>query len=201
MRNPFSALVGILLVFVGLAFLFDNLDIIDAEWFFKEFWPFALIVFGVSLLLWRKPTSSSGGRAGAMPDRPGSTPGTFSPKNYVSASEVFSDLKIQNSSKNFAGGQCSVVFGDIMLDLREIDLLSGEQVLRLNGVFGSIRVDLPEAIEYCVKASVVAGNVLVKGDSRGGLVLNETIQSKGFVYADRRLMIHASSVFGKIKVF
>lgn len=201
MRNPFSTLVGILLLFVGLAFLLDNLAIIDAEWFFEELWPFALIVFGVSLLLWRKPTSSSGGQAGAMPDRPDSAPGTFSPKNYVSASEVFSDLKIQNSSKNFAGGQCSVLLGDIMLDLKEIELFSGEQVLRVNGVFGSIRIDLSEAIEYCVRASVVAGNVLVKGDNRGGLVLNETIQSKGFVNADRRLMIHASSVFGEIKVF
>jgi lia operon protein LiaF len=201
MRNPFSVAFGVFLVFVGLAFLLDNLEILDAEWFIEQAWPFALILFGVFLLFWRKPGSSSANEAADIPERPDSPHGASSPKNFISASEVFGDLKIRSSSKDFVGGQCSVVFGDLKLDLKDIELNTGEHILRLSSVFGSIRIDLPETVEYCVKASIVAGTVSVKGDKRGGLVLSETIQSKGFVNAERRLMIHASLVFGEIKVF
>jgi len=201
MRNPFSVAFGVFLVFVGLAFLLDNLEILDAEWFIERAWPLALILFGVFLLFWRRPGLSSADEAADMPERHDSPHGASSTKNFISASEVFGDLKIRSSSKDFVGGQCSVVFGDLKLDLKDIELNTGEHILRLSSVFGSIRIDLPETVEYCVKASIVAGTVSVKGDKRGGLVLSETIQSKGFVNAERRLMIHASLVFGEIKVF
>jgi predicted membrane protein len=204
MRNSFSAVFGAALVLFGAIFLLDNLGYIGSSMIFDNFWPIVLILLGIAIITrtgrskWHEQDYQRGWQ-----DSPPSTgkPSQDATGDYVSESQVFGDIHRQNSSKNFSGGHCSVVFGDIRLDLTQTDFLEGERILRISSVFGSVRVDLPANLEFCVRADCVAGSMQIKGDRRGGLVQKISVQSDGYVNASKRLLIHASSVFGEIKVF
>ena len=201
MGKPFSFIIGGALVFFGTVFLLDNLDIVDSAWIFENFWPILLIIAGLALI-------GNRSKWHGHYDAPGSSipPSEFSsaahsmPGDHFYESEVFGSIHRELSSKNFTGGHCSVVFGDIKLDLTQVELSAGEQTLQFNTVFGNVRIVLPENLEYSVKANFVAGGVNVKGDRRGGVFQNIAVRSNGFTTADKRLAIIASSVFGDIKI-
>lgn len=126
--------------------------------------------------------------------------GTSSGGEFISESQVFGQINRKITSKIFSGGYCSVVFGDIRLDLTEAELSAGDRPLRFSSVFGDVRVELPPSVEYCIKVNYVAGKVDVKGGRRTGLFQNVSIQSRGFTSAERRLTVHVSSVFGNLRV-
>jgi len=201
MRNSFSFLFGGALVFLGVVFLLDNLGYVDSDWFLGNFWPLLLIVVGIWLLArrsrWRHPSfettteSSSSLSGSAAGDSTG---------DHISYSEVFGNIRREITSKQFTGGDCSVVFGDIRLDLTRAELAPGEQVLRFSSVFGNIRVELPRDVEYSVRANFIAGGINVKGDRRGGIFQNVAVRSNGYATAEKRLAILASSTFGDIRI-
>jgi lia operon protein LiaF len=201
MRKSFSFTIGGALVFFGVVFLLDNLGIVDSEWIFDNFWPILLIVAGIALIgnqgKWHELHSpaESPNTSAVFTSADQSTQG-----DHFYESEVFGSIHRQLSSKNFTGGRCSVVFGDIKLDLTQVELSLGEQTLQFSTVFGNVRIVLPENLEYSVKANFVAGGVNVKGDRRGGVFQNIAVRSNGFTIADKKLAILASSVFGDIKI-
>jgi predicted membrane protein len=201
MRNSFSFIFGGALVFFGAIFLLDNLGYLDSDWILNNFWPIVLILGGIALI-GKWPRRRDNHYADGHTDAPPSSGTAFSATSgdHISESEVFGSIHRQLTSKNFAGGLCSVVFGEIKLDLTQVELLPGEQVLRFNSVFGTIRAELPADLEYSAKINLVAGGLNVKGDRRGGLFQNVAVRSGGFATAEKRLTIIASSVFGDIKI-
>ena len=201
MQKSFSYIVGAVLVVLGLLFLLDNLGYLDAEWVLNKFWPLLLIIAGLWLVgrrsRWREVTRTRklGDNSSASNAR--SEGGS---EDHISYSEVFGNIRKEITSRQFRGGECSVVFGDIRLDLSRADLSPGEQVLKFSSVFGNIRLELPRDLEYSIKANFVAGGVTVKGDKRGGLFQSIAVRSEGFAAAEKRLSILASSTFGDIRV-
>ncbi len=201
MRNPFGVVFGSVLILLGIVFFLDNFGILNADWIFDNFWPIAFIVLGVAFLL-RKPSWQGRAYESAAPS-PEPSKRSFeisSSEDRIDDSEVFGDIHRQVISKNFAGGHCSVVFGDIVLDLNQIGLLPGEQTLRISSVFGDVRLQLPPELEYSVHASHVAGEISLRGNRRGGLFQTTTYRSPGYGSSDKRLAIHVSSVFGDIDI-
>jgi lia operon protein LiaF len=201
MRKTFSFVFGGVLVFFGLVFLLDNLGYVDSDWILGHFWPLLLILAGIVLLV-RRPLSRQRfdyDTARSSPSASGSTVNETS-GDHIAESEVFGNIRRQYTSKNFTGGSCSVVFGDMKLDLTKVELMPGEQELRFNSVFGSVRLELPVDLEYSLKATFVAGGLNVKGERRGGIFQSVAVRSANFATADKRLAIFASSVFGDIKI-
>ena len=201
MRNSFSFIFGGALIFFGAIFLLDNLGYLHSDWIFENFWPILLIVAGISLLGARSRRGEYNTKEN--PIDPSSSSGTATSGtsgDVISYSQAFGNIRREVASKQFRGGNCSIVFGDIKLDLTRAELLPGEQVLRFNSIFGNVRVELPRDLEYSVRASLVAGGINVKGDRRGGVFQNIAVRSNGFAVADKRLAIIASSTFGDIKI-
>ena len=67
-------------------------------------------------------------------------------------------------------------------------------------MFGSVRVTVPRGMEFSVNASLVAGELRINDNKRGGLFESSHYKSDGYDAADRKLMILASQVFGDIRV-
>jgi len=201
MRRSFSFLFGGILVLFGVVILLDNLGYVDSGWVFDNLWPILLILAGIALLGrrsgWREYRYRQS-RVGSS-DSTGTT-GQPTSGDHISESEVFGSIRRQISSKSFTGGNCSVVFGDIKLDLTRVELSPGEQALRFSSVFGNVRVELPEGMEYSVRANFVAGGLNIKGERHGGIFQNVAVRSSGFTAAEQRLAILASSVFGEIRI-
>lgn len=198
MRNSGSLMIGLILIAFGAIFLLDNLGYVDSEYVFENFWPLVLVFIGLSMLLRRPRRFRQEEFVG------GTTTGEKrmfeSSSDFVSRSAVFGEVDAKVYSKNFTGGKCSVVFGQIDIDLTEAQLAPGTSSLRLNSVFGSVRVTVPRGMEFSMNASLVAGELRINDNKRGGLFESSHYKSDGYDAADRKLMILASQVFGDIRV-
>ncbi len=199
-RNTFTAIVGSVLILAGVVFLLDNLGLINAEYIFRDFWPLFLILGGIGLLSRGRRSHGSDAGPGATSSGLPAERGASVTEDRTHASAVFGKIERKVSSRNFSGGECSIVFGDIILDLTDAELASGEQILRTSAVFGSVVIDLPSGVEYSVKTNHVAGGMDVNGARKGGMFQSLSFRSKGYETAVKRLSISVSFVFGDVKI-
>ncbi len=182
-----------IIILLGLLLLLNNLDVIEIKDLLKDYWPVLLILFGLHLILRRDRFHFDHGIAGD--------------KDFICDTEkaiysnVFGDLDVQINSLSFEEGKINNTFGDIELDLAKLNIKSGEKILDVHGVFGDIKISVPQNIEYSIKASITAGDIKIMGNKVDGLVKELNYQSKNYDTANSKLIIHVSHVFGDIKVW
>jgi predicted membrane protein len=181
---------------VGTLFLLDNLGYVNSEYLFENFWPLILVLIGV-LLLFRR--SYRAPRIGGISEKT-ATAFPESDSDFLVRSALVGNIEVKVTSKNFSGGSCSVVFGNIGMVLREAQPQIGQSTLKLNGVFGSIRVEAPADIAIAVNSTLVAGHIEVNDQKKSGLFETIVFKSPGFDTAQRKLIVQASQMFGNISV-
>jgi len=195
-RRPY--LGALILITLGVLFLLDNLGIADFGSIISTYWPVILILIGIRIFF----------RYGRGPSQPSATtePVTMGTTQESSASaihnsNVFGDVDMKISSKDFRGGSISNVFGDMNIDLSEITLAEGEQVLKLDGVFGDLHVLVPKDIEIAVTSHSVFGDVRVLGNMKTGFGQEIFFSSPNYSAAPKKLRILSNQVFGDVKVW
>ena len=124
-----------------------------------------------------------------------------SESNEAFHSNVFGDFDVSINSKDFQTGKINNVFGDVEVDLANVEIISGEKKLNINGVFGDIKVTAPKKVPFFIRASIVAGDIKIMGEKRSGFSVEKTYKSEGYDTASNRLNIYVSHVFGDIKVW
>ena len=195
-RRPF--LGAIILITLGVLFLLDNLGIADFGTMISTYWPIILILIGIRIFF------RYGGRSSQAASQPEpATMGTTqeSGASAIHNSNVFGDVDMKISSKDFRGGSISNVFGDMNIDLSEIVLAEGEQMLKLDGVFGDLHVLVPKDIEISVTSHSVFGDVRVLGNMKTGFGQEIFYASPNYSSAAKRLRILSNQVFGDVKVW
>jgi lia operon protein LiaF len=182
-----------IIILIGLILLFNNLDIIDIKDLLKDYWPVLLILWGLYLIMKK--------------DRYHFDNGITGDKDFICEAEkafysnVFGDLQVKINSQNFEEGKINTTFGDIELDLSKLNIKSGQKILDIHGVFGDIKVSVPQNIEFSITASITAGDIKIMGNKVDGFSKELKYQSKNYDTANSKLMIHVSHVFGDIKVW
>ena len=184
---------AILIILCGILLLMNNLDVIDLKDVFHDYWPVLLILLGLYLLIKRDHFHFDEGIAGDK-DFTCET-------DTVNYSNVFGDLNVQINSLNFEKGKINNTFGDIELNLTKLKISSGEKILDVHGVFGDIKITVPQNIEYAVFASITAGDIKIMGKKVDGFSKELKYQSNNYTSAVSKLTIHVSHVFGDIKVW
>ena len=183
------------LIVIGLLFLLDNAGMIDAGRFLRLFWPAAIVVWGILLLVHARRGYPE------RPAQPAPDTGQMSGgADTLNSSSVFGDAKFSVSSPAFKGGFVSSVFGNTQIDLSRCSLDSGEQTLSISSVFGDTDVVLPRGAVHAVHANGMFGTVTVKGQHRDGFSSTVVYESPGYASADKKLRVGISQVFGDIHV-
>ena len=195
MKASNGTLFGIILIGIGVLLLLDNMYIVDFGEVMHTYWPVLIILLGLSLIVRR--SSSRGGQG--VPSE-GLHEGSASDADRLSASMVFGDYNVTLRSKSFRGGNVSTTFGDIDLDLRDVQLAEGEQSLRLDGVFGDTMILLPRDVAFAVHSSTTFGDVSIHDQRRGGVSPSLDYASPDFATASRKLRVVVSRVFGSVTV-
>ncbi|MDZ4746538.1 MAG: DUF5668 domain-containing protein [bacterium] len=125
--------------------------------FWSAFWPAVIILAGISLVFKRghkkKASLTSGGDAFFG----GSTQNVSGDR--VDRSAVFSGQELRVSSRNFAGGELTAVFGGIELDLRDAEIDSGNAMLAVTAVFGGIEIRVPPHWNVVVQGTPIFGGI------------------------------------------
>lgn len=198
-RGYHPAFWGIILIAIGLLTLLHNAEVLDLEYIIGTYWPLILVIIGIVIIakagLHRSREESCSGRV-SIGDHVVKTE-----SNKVYYSNVFGDHSATIDSKDFEGGKVSTVFGDVSVDLQNLDISAGEQNLYVSGVFGDIKVSVPKSVPFSVKANCVLGSVKILENKREGFNPNVTFKSADYDASEKRLNIFAHHVFGDIKVW
>jgi predicted membrane protein len=189
---------GLILILIGVLFLFQNFDMLDIGDIISTFWPLVLVAIGLKILYDRKSANENDSVVEAKVVMDDVEADISSDK--ISKSNVFGDMNININSNHFSGGSVSNVFGDIRIDLSKAQVIDNNCKLYVNGIFGSVYIKLPEGVQAKIKANSIAGEMSLKDETHDGLFGNLTSEDPGYDSTAKRIFISSSIIFGSITV-
>ena len=173
-----------LMISVGGLFLADEIFVIEAD-IGSMIWPSLLILLGFGIILrifipkskkiWKKAGSDFLGNANEI-----------NSDEYINVSRVFSGTNLLVQSSNFKGGKASFVFGGGEIDLRNTQLADGINIIKIECVFGGVKMFLPENWDVTLETTGVFGGF---NDERRHVPIDNIDRTK-------KLIIKAEAVFG-----
>jgi predicted membrane protein len=217
-RGIWTIFMGSLFVILGILILFDNLDMISFKLVWKTYWPVLLILIGVLVILKRytipnftfeSKVNASAEFSDKSEDVEDQTSENVKPESEGeykrsesehSQSNVFGNVRYSSASKDYPGGNISNIFGDIFIDLSNIDFSEGTRHVTVSGVFGSLRIKLPPNIGAKFSGSTIAGTVKFLDEKKDGVLINLNSQTTDYDSSNKKLYIRASLIFGDMKV-
>lgn len=93
----------------------------------------------------------------------------------------------------------SATFGEAKLDVRMARLSEGENVLRLNALFGEVKVIVPAGMRIYMESTARFGQVSAPGHTVGGITMRDEF-ALGRTETNSYLRIEANATFGEVKV-
>jgi predicted membrane protein len=186
--RPRSIQWGISLIVIGLVIILHAAGVVD-------FWRIIGLLFGI-LLIWWGYRAIRRGRRASLEGENFTVFGdnvTEDASRHLEYSTVFGDTRIKAAGREFSRGNIKSVFGDLVIDLSNIESITEPGRLDLDSVFGDIRVRLPEGIEYAIEGHSVFGTTTTPGGTR---MHGRGHRSPDFEGSTNRLRIHLSHVFG-----
>jgi predicted membrane protein len=191
---------GGMLILMGVLFLLDNFYILDFGDIVFTYWPLILIAIGIKIIMDKRRHYSNDDE---VLEAPGSAEyeGGKRSDDGLSESNVFGDIDLRLTSKNFRGGSINNVFGDIKLDISEVKLQQRATRIYISGIFGDITVVTPKEIPIKVNTNAVAGDISIRGNKKDGLFPKLQHEEGSYEQAKEKLYIQSSIIFGSITVF
>lgn len=196
MRNLFW---GLILVIFGVLILLNNLGIADFEDVIRDYWPVLLILWGM-LILTRKRRERHPPAAAEPVVQP--DVGSQSVEGeLIHDSNVFGDVWLNITSRNFKGGSVSTIFGDCSVNLSQAAFAEGEHILRIHSVFGDSSIILPKDAAVSISASSTFGSLTVYDQHKSGFSSDIQSTPPSYESSSRRLKLAITKVFGDVRVF
>ncbi len=184
---------GSLIILFGALLLLDQQGWIDIG----DLWPMIIIAVGVWMII-RSRNRATG--ESWYPQSAGDQ--TFvSDVEQVMHSNVFGDVNATIHSKDYQGGQIRTTFGDVKVDLTNLNIKSGEKELRLSTTFGDIKITAPKNLTFSIEAANTAGDMKIFDEKRSGWHQSASYKSEGYDKSAKKLKIIASQIFGDLKVW
>jgi lia operon protein LiaF len=202
MRNNSNLVWGIILIVIGLVFLLDNYDVVSAREVVSTYWPLVLVLLGIHLI-WRSNREKPQVTGSAQANRGmhvGGEKTVGNSSDTLSESNIMGDVNLRVTSASFRGGSVNTVFGDTRLDCTSMSLAEGEQILRISGVFGDVRIELPSNISFRVAGNTLAGSITIHDYQKSGIGQTIAYHTDDYETADKKLLIDISQILGDVKV-
>jgi len=175
---------SLIMISVGTVFLYDEIYTLQTG-VANMIWPILLIIFGVAIMVKifipRKGSEKGSGFGDFSKNK-----SNVNNDEYIDISRVFSGENTKIHSQNFKGGKASFVFGGGEFDFRSAQLAEGINILKIECVFGGVKIYLPEDWDVTLETSGVFGGF---NDERRHVPIENIDRT-------RKLIIKAEAVFG-----
>lgn len=192
---------GVLLIVLGILFILDDHSKLHISEVLLSLWPVVIIGVGVFLILHaRRPVDESTLITAPLADIGFGRRMVETAASSVRVGNIFGEVRSRVEARNFTGGSLSTVMGSVTVDLTKAALATGEHVLKVDSVMGSVIVRMPRGMAYAVTADGVAGTVRVVDVVRNGFFPSVHRVSDGYREAPERLNLDLSTVFGEVRV-
>lgn len=165
---------GWLLLVIGLFLQTHQLGIISRS-HMSAFWPLVIILLGLWLIL-NRPQVKVDHKA--------------KPSDVLNVTTIFGSYNEVLNSTAFRGGQASVIFGDVDIDLRNVNFAVERPAIEVNVIFGDLEIILPRNCQVEFKPMAILG------EAKEDLLANQEETTK----PDATVYIHGSVLFGALKV-
>ncbi|WP_163272997.1 LiaF domain-containing protein [Dysgonomonas sp. 511] len=188
-----NILGGIAMLAIGVAFIYPKLSqafpqLTPFNIDMHTYWPVLLILFGILLVFrgrfkprhskWNKAEYETNGNAKA------------NEADIIDKNLMFGSSEQIVLSENFCGGECNVMFGEIIVDLRRAKMAEGIHQLEINAMFASGVIYVPADWKIEVRSSAILGSV---DDKRyQSAVVSDDASSQ--------LIVKASCMFGSCEI-
>lgn len=93
--------------------------------------------------------------------------------------------------------QATALFGEVRLDVRMARLVEGENVLRVQAIFGEVRLTIPEGMDVTIHSSAQFGEVSAPKQLGWRESAPRDIPAQ---VGGRRLTIYATATFGQVTI-
>jgi len=193
-KSPF---LGIFLLFLGTLLLLDRMDWIHFDRVIRTYWPLILIGLGLKIILFPKEKQE---KKKKPPSQSSADQGNGTGTASFGERKIFGDIRARLITADSANGKYSTLFGDIQIDARNMTLDHDQKTLKIDGLFGNIRLELNESIPCLIRAHTFAGSIHLRGSRGEGISVNQMYKSPDFDTATARLVIVASRLAGDIEV-
>jgi len=165
--------------------------------FISKLWPLILVIIGIKIIVDKRRSQTSDYKSGFETES-GQIKGAV---DRLNENNTFGDIVQNIVSDDFAGGSANNIFGDIKIDLSAAKVKNKICRISLNGIFGDITVILPKEIPLKAKISAIAGDLLIKGTRRDGLLPNLEYMEPAYEGDVPKIFIQAGIVFGSVNIF
>ncbi len=178
-----------IMISVGGLFLFDEIYSLETGTA-NMIWPILLIILGLAILIKVFVPKKNKGKKHDSGDFSGNK-NEINNDEYIDVSRIFSGANLMVKTENFKGGKASFVFGGGELDLRSAKLAEGINILKIECVFGGVKIFLPEDWDVTLETTGVFGGF---NDDRRHMPVDTIDRS-------RKLIIKAEAVFGGGEIY
>ncbi len=96
--------------------------------------------------------------------------------------------------------QATALFGEVTLDVRMARMVEGENILRVQAIFGEVRVTIPEGMDVTIHSSAQFGEVSTPRNIGGDSARRDLSRDVPAPLAGRRLVIYANATFGEVSL-
>ncbi|MDR0422211.1 MAG: cell wall-active antibiotics response protein [Proteiniphilum sp.] len=147
-----NRLLSLFWLILGGFFLLPRIEVaypgtvrgVDGD-FVHTCWPLLLILFGAGVILHALLTKKGGGRRNPLPLHATGDGRVCKQIIFGGSESIFLDPV-------FCGGEISIIFGGVELDLRRTQLPEGDTHLNINVIFGGVELHIPADWQIEVKA-------------------------------------------------
>lgn len=201
MRFSSRVWLGIVLIVIGVLFILDDHSAFHISEVLVSLWPLALVVAGVSMLLRsRRREDEASLQTSPLADIGLGRRIEETTAPSLRLGNVFGEVRSKITSRLFAGGTVSTIFGQAIVDLTAASLAPGEHTLKMDSVLGSVIVRIPRDMACSVMADGVLGTVRAGGKHRNGFFPSIHVMPDGYREAPHRLHLDLSTVLGEVRV-
>ena len=184
LANSRNSNAGVILIAIGGLFLSSRVFGFDVGDIISDFWPIALILLGLLLLVKRKDGCYSAPFHNRTENLDGSVKDEID--DTIDVTSAFNDVKIHVTSQNFKGGKATASFGAIEIDLRDANLADGSYIIDMVAVFGGITLRVPSDWDIQINVTSILGGFEDKRRKSPNMVPNPS----------KKLILQGTVTFG-----